>query len=205
VAAGNTFEAIGQEFLAKRKRENISPATLEKAEYHLRLLNAKLGNLPVAEITAPDVLAVLRPYDSKGRHETAKRLLQLAGRVFRYAVATARLVSDPTRDLKGAITAPKFKHFAAILEPQRVGELLRAIEGHEGGGLSLYALRLAPHVFVRPGELRQAEWSEIDFGAGVWTTLSPCRASRWRSCAKFTRPPAPPVMCSLRSAPAPAR
>ena len=169
VAAGNTFEVIGQEFLDKRRREKIAPATLEKAEYHLRLLNAKLGNLPVSEITAADVLAVLRPYDSKGRHETAKRLLQLAGRVLRYAVATARLASDPTRDLKGAIIAPKFKHFAAILEPKRVGELLRAIEGHEGGGLSIYALRLAPHVFVRPGELRQAEWEEIDFEAAEWT------------------------------------
>ena len=119
--------------------------------------------------TPPDVLEVLRVWEKQGKHETAKRMLQLASRIFRYAVATARLTSDPTRDLRGAITTPKVTHFAAILDPVRIGELLRAIDGYEGMGITRIANRFAPHVFVRPGELRQARWEEFDLEAAVWT------------------------------------
>lgn len=129
VAAADTFADIGREYLDKCKREGMAQRTADKADYHLTRLTPALGRLPVAEITAPDVLAVLRVYEKQGKHETANRLLQLASRIFRYAVATARLTSDPTRDLRGAITTPKVKHFAAIIEPLRVGELLRAIDG----------------------------------------------------------------------------
>lgn len=169
VAADNTFAAIGREYLDKRIREGMAERTIEKAEFHLSRLTPALGHLPITEITAPDVLAVLRRYDRDGKHETAKRLLQLASRIFRYAVASARLTSDPTRDLQGALTAPKVKHHAAIIEPKRIGELLRAIDGYEGMGITALALRLAPHVFVRPGELRHAEWGEIDLDAGLWS------------------------------------
>jgi len=89
--------------------------------------------------------------------------------VFRYAVATARLRSDPTRDLRGALTAPKVTHYGAITDPKRVGELLRAISGYEGNGVTKLAMQLAAHVFVRPGELRHAEWREFDLSGALWT------------------------------------
>lgn len=168
VAAVNTFGDIGQEYIDKRKREGMADSTAEKAEFYLSRLTPKLGRLPVSDITAPDLLAVLRVHEKAGKHETTNRLLQLASRIFRYAVATARLTSDPTRDLRGALTTPKTKHYAAIIDPMRVGELLRAIDGYQGMGIAKLALQLAPHVFVRPGELRHAEWDEIDLEAGLW-------------------------------------
>jgi integrase len=92
----------------------------------------------------------------------------LASAVFRYAVATARLASDPTRDLRGALTSPTVTHYGAITEASRVGELLRAIDGYEGQGFTRLAMQIAPHVFVRPGELRHADWSEIDLEGALW-------------------------------------
>jgi len=136
VAAANTFAEIGQEYLDKRKREGLSDSTSGKADYYLSRLTLALGRLPVGEITASDVLAVLRVFEKQGKHETANRLLQLASRVFRYAVATARLTSDPTRDLRGAITTPKVTHYAAITDAAGAGKLLRAIDGYEGGGMT---------------------------------------------------------------------
>jgi len=168
VAAANTFAEIGAEYLEKRKREGLSDSTSGKADYYLSRLAPALGRLPIGDITASDVLAVLRVFEKQGKHETANRLLQLASRIFRYAVATARLTSDPTRDLRGAITTPKVKHYAAITDAEGAGKLLRAIDGYEGGGLTRLAMQLAPHVFVRPGELRQAEWSEIDLDKAIW-------------------------------------
>ena len=94
--------------------------------------------------------------------ESRRRALQLAGAVLRYAVATARASSDPTRDLRGALTAPTVTHYGAIIDPVEVGKLLRAIDGYEGQQITRLAMQLAPHVFVRPGELRHAEWAEID-------------------------------------------
>ena len=168
VAAGDTFAEIGREYLAKRKREGMADRTFDKAEFHLSRLSPVLGRLAISEITASDVLTVLRVYEKQGKHETANRLLQLASRIFRYSVATARLTSDPTRDLRGAITTPKTKHFGAIIDPKGAGELLRAIDSYGGMGTSKLALQLAPHVFVRPGELRHAEWKEFDLEAGEW-------------------------------------
>lgn len=168
VAAGDTFGEIGQEYIDKRKREGMADSTAGKAEFYLSRLTPNLGRLPISDITAPDLLAVLRIHEKAGKHETTNRLLQLASRIFRYAVATARLTSDPTRDLRGALTTPKTKHYAAIIEPKRVGELLRAIDGYQGMGIAKLALQLAPHVFVRPGELRHAEWAEIDLEASLW-------------------------------------
>lgn len=172
IEAGNTFAAIAEEYCEKRKRDGQkawAPATATRCEYLLSLLNGSIGRLPIAEIEPADVLAAVRRIESKGKLESAKRTLQLAGCVFRYAVATARLGSDPTRDLRGALTAPTVTHYGAVLEPKRVGELLRAIDGYEGQPVTKLAMQLAPHVFVRPGELRHAEWQEIDLDGALWT------------------------------------
>jgi integrase len=168
VAAANTFGEIAREYLDKRQREGLSDSTRGKADYYLSRMVPALGRLPVTDITAPDVLAVLRGFEKQGKHETANRLLQLASRIFRYAVATARLTSDPTRDLRGAITTPKVKHLGAIIDAEGAGKLLRAIDGYEGGGVTRLAMQIAPHVFVRPGELRHAEWGEIDLEGALW-------------------------------------
>lgn len=172
VEAGNTFAAIAAEYCAKRKSDGQggwSPATAQRCEYLLSRLNLAIGSQPIGEITPADVLAALRKIEAKGILESARRTAQLAGMVFRYAVATARLASDPTRDLRGALATPKVTHYAAVLDPVKVGELLRAIDGYESLGITRLALQLAPHVFVRPGELRQARWEEIDLNGALWT------------------------------------
>lgn len=169
VSAANTFGEIAQEFIDKRRREGLAVSTAEKSEYYISRMGAPIARLPIAEIAVADLITVLRRIEATGNYETAKRVLQLAGRVFRYAVATARLASDPTRDLRGALTAPQPKHYGAIIEPKRAGELLRAIDGYEGMGITRLAMKLSAHVFVRPGELRHAEWSEIDLDGAVWT------------------------------------
>jgi len=133
-----------------------------------RKLNASIGRLPIGEIEPADVLAAVRKIEARGKLESARRTLQLASLVFRYAIATARLTSDPTRDLRGALTSPTVTHYGAITDAKRVGELLRSIDDYDGSGITKLALQLAPHVFVRPGELRHADWSEIDLEAAIW-------------------------------------
>lgn len=172
VNAGNTFDIVAAEYFEKRKRDGHqpwAPATQGKNEYLLSLLSPSLGNLPVTDIQPLDVLAALRKIEAKGTLESARRAMQLSSGIFRYAIATARLGSDPTRDLKGALTAPRSKHRAAILDAAKLGELLRAIEHYQGHVYTRIALALAPHLFVRPGELRQACWEEIDLDEAVWT------------------------------------
>jgi integrase len=170
--ADNTFSAISAEYCKKRRRDGAkawAPATAVRSEYLLSLLTPALGTIPIAEIEPADVLGAIRKIEGKGALESARRTLQLASAVFRYAVATARLASDPTRDLRGALTAPTVTHYGAITDPKGVGELLRAIDGYEGQGLTKQAMQLAAHVFVRPGELRHAEWAEFDLEIGLWT------------------------------------
>ncbi len=164
----NTFEAIADEYIAKKAREGLAQVTLAKARWLLSLLAPKVGSRPIVEITVPELLAALRPVEQRGNLETARRMRSFAGRVFRYAIATGRAERDLSSDIRGALTAPTVTHRAAILEPAAVGALLRAIEGYGGQSSTLLALRLAPHVFVRPGELRHAEWTEIDFEKAVW-------------------------------------
>lgn len=172
IQAGNTFAAIAEEYCEKRKRDGQkawAASTAARSEYLVSLLKVPLGRMPITDIEPADVLAAVRKIERKGQLESARRTLQLAGAVFRYAVATARLSSDPTRDLRGALTAPTVTHYGAIIDPVRVGELMRAIDGYEGQPITKLAMQLAPHVFVRPGELRHAEWSEIDLEAALWT------------------------------------
>lgn len=171
VQAADTFKAICDEYCEKRRRDGTkgwAPATATRSEYLLSLVCGSIGKLPMSGIEPADVLTAIRRIEGKGKLESARRSLQLAGAVFRYAVATARLVSDPTRDLRGALTAPTVTHYGAITDAKKAGELLRAIDDYEGSGITKLALQIAPHVFVRPGELRHAEWSEIDLDGALW-------------------------------------
>jgi integrase len=169
VAAANTFEALANELLAKTEREGLSAITLKKNRWLIGLITPALGRRPIAEITAHELLSVLRSVETRGRHETAKRMRAVSSQVFRYAIATARAERDVAADLKGALTVPKVTHRAAITTPTGAGSLLRAIEGFDGHLMTRAALRLLPHVFVRPGELRFAEWADFDFDKALWT------------------------------------
>jgi integrase len=168
VATGNTFKSVTEEVLGKLEKEGRAPRTLEKLRWLLKFAYPSIGERRVAEITAPELLSVLRKVEARGRYETARRLRSTCGMVFRYAIATGRAERDPSTDLRGALTAPKAKHRSAIVDPTAIGALLRAIEGFDGQPTTKAALRLAPLVFVRPGELRRAEWAEIDFAASEW-------------------------------------
>ncbi len=122
----------------------------------------------MAGIKAPELLAAARKIEARGALETAHRTLGACGQVFRYAVATGRAERDPTGDLRGALPPFKGEHFAAITEPKRVGQLLREIDGYTGTFAVRCALRLAPMVFVHPGELRRAKWADIDLDTAEW-------------------------------------
>jgi integrase len=168
LAAGTTFGAVALDYIEKAEREGRSPATIAKLRWARNWLMPAIGHRPVDQVEPHELLAVLKRQADKGNLETARRTRAFASRVFRYAVATARAKSDPAALLLGAVAAPQPKHFAAIVEPKRVGELLRAIEAYDGAQLTRLALALSPHVFVRPGELRKAKWVEIAFDAAVW-------------------------------------
>lgn len=163
-----TFKAVADEYIAKCKREGRADVTVGKARWLLSLLEPAVGARPIDEISPAELLVALKKVEARGHLETARRMRSFAGRVFRYAVSTARASADPSAPLRGALVAPTATHHAAILDPTGVGALLRAIDGYDGQPMTQLALRLAPHVFVRPGELRQAEWSEIAFEAAVW-------------------------------------
>ncbi len=169
VRNANSFELVAEEYLEKMAVEGREAVTIKKSRWLLSLLAPSIGTAPVSEIKPAQLLAAIRPVHAKGHHETARRLRSFAGRVFRYAVATSRAEMDPSSVLRGALIAPKVSHHAAILEPKRAGGLMRAIDGFDGQPLTKLALQLTPHVFVRPGELRRAEWSEFDFELARWT------------------------------------
>lgn len=166
--AENTFEVVAREWHTKftptwsKKHADTIISRLENNVFPW------LGTRPINNIKAPSLLMVLRRIESRGALETAHRVKTICGQVFRYAVATGRSERDPAADLKGALPSPQKKHLAAITEPEKVGGLLRAIDGYEGHFVTKCALRLAPLLFVRPGELRQMEWAEIDLEAAEW-------------------------------------
>ncbi|KPF80499.1 integrase arm-type DNA-binding domain-containing protein [Novosphingobium sp. AAP93] len=170
VSAANTFASVAEAYVAKNERDGLAANTIVKRRWFIRLLQKSLGHRPITEIQPFDVLAAVRPFEAAKNDEKAHRTLQFIGGVFRFAIANQLATSDPTRDLRGALAKRKPKHHAAILEPRRVGELLRAIDEYEGQGLptTRTALQLLPYVFVRPGELQRAEWAEIDLDAAVW-------------------------------------
>lgn len=168
LSAATTFDGVAAEFIEKAEREGRALATIAKLTWARKWLKSSIGNRPVDQIEAHEILAVLKRQEKAGALETARRTRAFASRVFRYAVATARAKADPAGLLLGAVASPRPQHFPAIVDPKRVGELLRAIDTYGGAPATKLALALSPHVFVRPGELRNARWSEIDFDAAVW-------------------------------------
>ncbi|MGH8144588.1 MAG: tyrosine-type recombinase/integrase, partial [Steroidobacteraceae bacterium] len=154
-----TFEALAMEWLT---RQTFTEKTRIKAEWMIHdLVVPYIGSRPINELTAPEILAVLRRIEARGRLETCHRAKWRIGQIIRYAVATGRALRDPTGDLRGALKAPKTVNRSAITAPRRFGELLLAIDEYRGQGGTWAALRLAPLLFVRPGELRGAEWKEF--------------------------------------------
>jgi Arm DNA-binding domain len=161
-----TFEGVAQEWLDLQSK-SLAPETISILGARLNSgLYPYLGSRPMGSITAQELLFALRRIEARGRHETAHRVRALAGRVFRYAVATGRAQHDVAADLRDALAPVKSKNFASVTDPVRVGELMRAIDGYSGHPVTALALKLAPLVFVRPGELRQAEWTEFDLPEG---------------------------------------
>ena len=163
----NTFEAVAREWHAKFK-----PGWSDShANRLLRLLERDifpwLGSMPVSDVSSPLLLQTIRRIETRSL-DTAHRAMQNCGQVFRYAIATGRQQNDPTHALKGAIPPIRDNHFASITHPEQIGPLLRAIEGYKGEFITQSALRLGPLVFVRPGELRHAEWSEMNLEIGEW-------------------------------------
>ncbi|CAM5416825.1 tyrosine-type recombinase/integrase [Sphingobium scionense] len=169
VAADNTFRTIAEEWVAKNEREGRAPITLDKIRWLLGMAYPMIGSFPVSKISPQEVLAVLRKVEATGRYESARRMRSVLSRVFRYAIATARADRDVAADLRGALITPKVRHLAAITTPKEAGALMRAIDGYTGHEITAIALRLSPHLFVRPGELRKAEWQEIDMQAAIWS------------------------------------
>ncbi len=184
----NTFESIAREWI-----ERFSP---DWAQSHTRSIMVRLendvfpwiGRYPITDLGAPELLGVLRRVEKRGALETASRIRQYFSQIFRYAVSTARVARDPAADLKGALRSPAPKRYATMTNPQHIGQLLRAIDGYEGHPITRAALQLTPLVFVRPGELRGAEWAEIDIDNAQWC-IPPVRLKMKTTAKQDARQP----------------
>ncbi|MDP1637597.1 MAG: integrase arm-type DNA-binding domain-containing protein [Candidatus Nitrotoga sp.] len=166
--AANSFEVVAREWYAKHAPnwvEHHGDRIIRRLE---RDIFPWIGGRPIVDVTAPELLATMRRIENRGALETAHRALGNCGQVFRYAIATGRATRDPSGDLRGALPPVKGEHFAAVTEPIQAAELLRTLDGYQGTLTVACALRLAPLVFVRPGELRNAEWADIDLDAAEW-------------------------------------
>ncbi|MCR9149818.1 MAG: tyrosine-type recombinase/integrase [Rhodobacteraceae bacterium] len=169
VRDAETFKKQAEVYKAKLLAENKAPATRDKAAWLLDMALAEFGDLPISQITAPMVLQCLRKVEAKGNYETAKRLRSKIGAVFRLAIASGLAETDPTYPLRDALIRPQAKHRAAITDPKRLGELLRAIDEFHGQAITRIGLQLLALLAPRPGELRQAKWEEFDLEAAIWT------------------------------------
>jgi len=167
-AGKESFETIAREWFEKFS-PNWAPTHSSKIKIRLEQdVYPYAGKRPINNLAAPEILQLLRRIESRGALETAHRVRQHIGQVMRYAVATGRAERDPTQDLRGALPPTKVKHHGSITDPKRIGALLRALDGYKGQHITRCALKLTPLVFVRPGELRTAEWAEIDLEAAEW-------------------------------------
>lgn len=166
----DSFEAVAREWLSGIHGAKVSTGHAERTQIRLEQdVFPWIGRRPVGAIKPAELLECLRRVEKRGAIETAHRVKQACGQVFRYAIATDRCDRDPAADLREALTPIQTRHHAAVTDPKRVGELLRACDAYKGHPVTRAALALAPLVFQRPGELRHAEWTEIDLAAGVWT------------------------------------
>lgn len=167
-SAVNSFEVVAREWFGKYAPTWAATHGDKIIRRLERDIFPWLGARPIADVTAPELLTVLRRVEGRGAIETAHRAMQNCGQIFRYAIATGRAERDPSADLRGALSPVKPTHHPSITEPKAIGELLRAIEGYNGSLVTKCALKLAPLVFVRPGELRKAEWSEFNLESAEW-------------------------------------
>jgi len=164
----NQFERVAREWFVKTEptwTASYAKRTLARLENDVF---AWLGNQPINQIEPPDILAVLRRVEDRGALETAHRIKRVCGQIFRYAVATGRASRDPTADLKGALPTYHAKHFATLTKPDEIGKLLRAIEAYNGSYIVRMALALAPYVMLRPANIREALWQDIDLPNAIW-------------------------------------
>ncbi len=194
-ATANTFEAVAREWFEKHSAN-------WEASYSVKLLARLeanvfpwLGDRPIGDIKPPELLSVLRRVESRGVLETAHRLMNYCGNIYRYAVATGRAERDISSDLRGALPPSTPQHHASVTDPEGVAALLRAIDGYRGSNVTRYAVQLAPLVFVRPGELRKAEWNEIDLEAGEWRIP----AERMKMKTKYIVPLSSQAVAILRA------
>ena len=164
----NSLEVVAREWFAKFSRTWSAGHRARIVRQFERDIFPWIGQRPIADISAPEVLAVARRIEKRGALETAHRAIRNCGQVFRYAIATGRATNDPTGALRGALPPFRTEHLAAATEPKQFGRVLRAIDGYEGTHVVSCALRLAPLVFVRPGELRHAEWAHVDLDGAEW-------------------------------------
>jgi len=179
-AEGETFQTIALEWF-DRFKHSFSPGYRKSVLQRLEKdIFPWLGHRPIKELKPPEILTCIRRIESRGAPETARRQMQKVGQIMRFAVATGRAERDPTRDLQGAVPPPEKKHFAAITDVRQVGALLNALDGYQGQHTTRCALRLAPLVFVRPGELRKAEWSEFELDGKTPTWRIPAEKMKMR-------------------------
>ena len=166
--AANTFEAVAREWHKKQSSSWTPKSSQRTLSLLARSIFPFIGSTPISQVSPGALLETVQRIEKRGNIETAHRALQNCGQIFRYAIATGRAQADLSLVLKGALTPIKEKHHASITDPKQVGDLLRTLEIYEGAFITRCALKLAPLVFVRPGELRHAEWKEIDLDAGEW-------------------------------------
>jgi integrase len=169
--SANSFEFIAREWFVKYSPNWVKSHLDKIMQRFVRDIFPWIGNKPITDVTPPVLLSVIRRIEERGALETAHRALSNCGQVFRYAIATGRAERDSSQDLKGALPPVKTKHFAAQTDPKRFGELLRTFEDYQGSLIVRCALRLAPLIFVRPGELRYAKWEDIDFDLAQWSYI----------------------------------
>lgn len=168
-AAANTFEVVSREWLARTANKRAAVTQAKVMNWLEKDVFPFIGKLPISTIRAKDVLdKVARRMEARGIHESAHRIVQICSQVFRYAVAVGLVERDVTVDLRGALVSVDKTNYAAITDPKQVGQLMRSIHAYEGHPTVRAALQLSPLVFLRPGELRAAEWSEVDLAAGEW-------------------------------------
>ncbi len=167
-AAANTFESVARTWMEKTEPSRAATTHGKLNAWLIKDVFPTIGSKPIADISPRNVLAMLQKVEARGTIDSAHQIKQLCGRIFRFAVASGWAQRDVTVDLKGALSAPMQTHYAAITEPTEAGALLRSIDNYTGHAYAAAALKLSPLVFLRPGELRSAEWSEIDLDAAQW-------------------------------------